>query len=220
MRQKRFGREGAEFGRGLGFLDAIYGFAITLLVTNIDLPPSEAWSSLSTLLDQGLGTQLLGFAISFVVIAVFWRYNTELLSRFAGIDQGVITANLTAAGLIVLLPFTTQGISERSDHPLAVALYATNVALAILAQALTLEVGRSRGLLVREMNPAQLRAERIDTLAKVAVFGISIPIAYLVGPSWGMTFWLVLVVIGPLTGRWSARLAEREDAAEAGADGH
>ena len=66
MAQRRFVREGAEFGRGLGFFDAIFGFAITLLVVNIEPPPAEAWASLSTLLDHGFGTKLLGFAISFV----------------------------------------------------------------------------------------------------------------------------------------------------------
>src|SRR5690606_9997728 len=100
-----FGREGAEFGRGLGFLDAIYGFAITLLVANIDLPPSDAWRDASALLDSGIGTQLLGFLISFVVIALFWRNNTALLAGFRGIDGAVIAANLVLACLIVLIPF-------------------------------------------------------------------------------------------------------------------
>ena len=216
MQRRRFSREGAEFGRGLGFFDAIYGFAITLLVANIELPPEEEWASLSTLLGHGFGTQLLGFAISFVVIAAFWRYNTELLSRFSGIDQAVITANLFSAGLIVLLPFTTQGISEYSDSPLPVALYACNVALAILAQAVTLEVGRFRGLLAELVTPATIRAEWIDSLAKVAVFAVSIPVAYLVSPGWGMTVWLLLAVVGPVTGRWSARVAERERERERG----
>ncbi len=68
---KRFKREGQEFGRGLGFFDAMYGFAITLLVANIVLPPASDWTSLSKLLAGGLGTQLVGFLISFVVIAMF-----------------------------------------------------------------------------------------------------------------------------------------------------
>ena len=210
MRRRGFEREGAEFGRGLGFLDAIYGFAITLLVTNIDLPPADAWKSVGSLLASGLGDQLLAFVISFIVIALFWRYNTELLSRFSSIDQAVITLNLVAAGLIVLLPFTTQGISEVTDQPLAVALYACNVALAILVQAITIEVGRSRGLLRNDASPAGIRAERVDTLAKIVVFAVSIPVAYLVAPSWGMKTWLLLAVVGPVTGRWSARIAERD----------
>lgn len=216
MRRRGFEREGAEFGRGLGFFDAIYGFAITLLIVNVEPPPAEAWSSLSALLDHGLGTNLLGFAISFVVIAAFWRRNTELLSRFSAIDQAVITANLVAAGLIVLVPFTTEGISEFSDYPLAVALYACNVALVILVQQVMLEIGRAKGLLIRTPSRAATRADRIDALAKVAVFLVSIPVAYLTRPGWGMLTWLLLLVLGPILGNRSLRIAAAEEWAEHG----
>ena len=132
MKQRKvFEQDGTVFGRGLGFFDAIYGFAITLLIANVDMPPAQAWSSLDTLLDHGLADQLLGFFVSFVVIAVFWRHNADLLGDFRGMDGVIITMNLAAAALIVLLPFTTQGISDPgvSDYPLATALYALNITL-------------------------------------------------------------------------------------------
>lgn len=210
-----YGREGAEFGRGLGFFDAIYGFAITLLIANIELPPAEAWGSLSALLDSGLGPQLLGFVISFVVIAAFWRHNTELISRFSGIDSRLITVNLVSVGLIVLLPFTTQGISEPelADYPLPVALYAANVALAIASQSVMYEVGRAQGLLRAVDPPAVVRADRIDAAAKILVFVVSMPVAYLWGPNWGMLTWLLLIVVGPALGRWGARVRARAEVA-------
>lgn len=214
MEQRRFSREGAEFGRGLGFLDAIYGFAITLLVTNIELPSPAAWSDPATLLASGLGWQLMGFLISFVVIAVFWRHNTLLLARFSAIDGSIIFTNLISVGLLVLLPFTTRGISDPDlQHlPLPVALYATNVALAMLAQTATLEVGRRRGLIAQDAGPATIRAQRVDVTAKIVVFVISIPVAYVVGPVWGMMTWWLLAVVGPLTGRWCDRVEARERA--------
>jgi len=210
MVRRGFARDGAEFGRGLGFFDAIFAFAITLLVVNLDPPPAEAWGSLSTLLGDGFGDKLLGFAISFVVIAVFWRANTEALGRFTALDGTVITANLCVMGFVVLIPFTTQGISEFSDYPLAVALYAANVALAILAQMVTEELARRRGLVEHELGPAAVRAEQIDAAVKIAVFLMSIPVAYLVSPAWGMKVWLLLAIVAPLTGRWVDKVAKRE----------
>lgn len=206
-----FERQGPEFDRGLGFFDAIYGFAITLLIANVDLPPAEAWQSPATLLDHGLDDQLLGFAISFIVIAVFWKRNTELLGGFTAIDGPVIAANLVTAALIVLLPFTTQSISDPqiSELPLPVALYAANVALAIVSLSAMLEVGRARGLLADDVASAAARwAERVDVLAKIAVFAVSIPVAYLASADWGMFVWLSLLVVAPVTGRWSDRIAE------------
>lgn len=211
-----FDREGAEFGRGLGFFDAIYGFAITLLVANIDLPPGDAWSDPAKLLESGLGSQILGFLISFVVIAVFWWSNTELLSRFSGFDSAVIVMNLVSACLIVFIPFTTQGISDSdsADYPLPTALYAVNVALAILSQTVMHEIGRARGLVKEDLPRRVWWAGRIDVLAKVAVFAVSIPIAFLVSPTWAQLSWLLLIPVGVLTGRWSERVALRREPVE------
>lgn len=208
MAQLRFGREGTEFGRGIGFFDAIYAFAITLLITNLDVPPPAAWRSVGALLGSGLGSQLLGFVISFVVIAAFWKSNANLMSEFRALDGLVIAANLLSAGLVVLLPFTTQGISdpELSDLPLPTALYAVNVAAAMIALHLVREVGQRRGLLETPLTRSERWAWRIDLLAQVAVFAISIPIAFLVGPQWAWTTWALLIVIAPLSGRFVERV--------------
>lgn len=218
MVQQRFGREGAEFGRGLGFFDAICAFAITLLITNIDFPPAEAWSSIEQLLSHGLGTQFTGFVISFVVIAAFWRHNTSLLSRFNSIDSAAVTINLVTAGLIVLVPFTTRGISDPtlSDYPLPVALYAANVALTILSQTMLLAVGRRRDLVRGPHSPSLARAEWFDALGKVLVFVLLIPVAFLAGPSWGMLTWLLLFIVSPVLGR---RVVRAGEAAAEGVEG-
>lgn len=206
-----FNREGAEFGRGLGFFDAIYGFAITLLVANIDLPPGDVWGDPAKLLESGLGSQILGFLISFVVIAVFWWSNTELLSRYSGFDSAVIIMNLVTACLIVFIPFTTQGISdpEISEYPFATALYAVNVALAVASQSVMHEIGRARGLVKNDAPRHAWWAGRIDVLAKIAVFAVSIPIAFLASPAWAQLSWLLLIPVGMLTGRWADRVAQR-----------
>lgn len=207
-----FARENAEFDRGLGFFDAIYGFAITLLIANVDLPPAAAWRTPATLLGHGLGDQLVGFVISFVVIAVFWKRNTELLARFSALDGPVITANLVTAALVVLLPFTTQGISEPalSELPLPTALYAANVILAMLSLAAMHEIGLRRGLVIDAPSRAVRWAARADVGAKVLVFVVSIPVAYLVDPGWGKLVWLALLVAGPVTGLWNNRLVARQ----------
>ncbi|HWU59515.1 MAG TPA: TMEM175 family protein [Microbacteriaceae bacterium] len=200
-------RETTEFDRGLGFFDAVYAFAITLLITNVDMPAPDAWKNIGSLLGGGLGNQLLGFIISFVVIAVFWKVNFDLLREFNGMNTRVVIANLVTVGLVVLLPFTTQGISDPQivELPLPTALYACNIALAILSQMVMYEVGRRSGLIAVDHAPAALWAGRIDALLKVAVFAVSIPVSFLVGPDWARWVWATLLVIAPLSGRWSDR---------------
>ena len=207
-----FDRQRSEFDRGLSFFDAIYGFAITLLIANLDIPPAEAWQSLDTLLAGGLGTQLVGFVISFIVIAAFWARNAALTAEFSGLDGAVITANLVTAGFVVMLPFTTQGISdpELDRLPLPTVLYAANVALALAALLATREIGRVRGLVDQHATRRARWAHRVDAAAQILIFLVSIPVTLFVGPDWGKTVWLALIVVGPVLGNWSSRVIADE----------
>ena len=146
-----------------------------------------------------------------MVIAVFWKANTDLIGRMSGIDGPVIVANLVTAGLIVFIPFTTQGISdpETSNLPLPVAVYTVNVSAAILSQTLMFEIARARGLVEDDVPPGTFWVARLDVLSKIAVFAVSIPVAYMAGPGWGMLCWSLLLIVGPLMGRWRTRVEMR-----------
>ncbi|HET8779905.1 MAG TPA: TMEM175 family protein, partial [Agromyces sp.] len=54
--KSRYGRDSVEFARAVAFFDAVYAFAITLLVVNMDPPVASDWTSLGALLDSGLGS--------------------------------------------------------------------------------------------------------------------------------------------------------------------
>jgi len=202
-----FARSSAEFDRGISFYDAIYGFAVTLLIANLDMPPADAWRDLSSLLDTGILGQLTGFALSFVVIAAFWRVNVRFVRRISAMDSATTTMNLLAAALVILIPFTTQGISDPAtiSYPLPTVLYAANIALASLAQTAMFEVARLRGLEAEPMTPREHTAFLLDSLTVPVVFVASIPIAFAWGGDAGKLTWLALLVIGPV----SARLARR-----------
>lgn len=208
----RYVRNTSEFDRSLSFFDAVFGFALTLLIANLDMPSAEAWQSLDTMLAGGTGSQLIGFAISFVVIVTFWRANQALVARLRGLDSPAIIWNIVLVGMIIFIPFTTQGISdpETAELALPTVLYALNVTVAILAQ-IAMHRGAVRRGLARVEIPARLaRAELIDALLKPAVFILSIPIALAFDGVVAKLSWLSLFVIGPLSGRWVKRVAREE----------
>lgn len=205
-------RERSEFDRGLSFFDAIYGFAITLLIANIDLPPAQAWRSVTALFSGGFGAQLLGFLISFVVIAIFWKTNYDMLGQFSGMNSAVIIANIAATGMVVFIPFTTQAISDPAiaELPLAVVLYALNIVVAILMQLVVFEVGFRQGLL-ENLRPSARWVRWVNVASSMGVFLLSIPVAYLIGPTWAMLCWALLLIVDPVIGRWSLRKSEQGD---------
>lgn len=219
MPRAQFRRETSEFDRGLSFFDVIYGFALTLLVLNIDVPDREQWESLSRLLRHGLGSQLLGFAISFVVIAALWRTNYRLFARLHAMDLTVIHLGLLTVGLVVFVPFTTQGISnsETADLPLPTAMYAVNLTLIILMQTITFAVARRHGLIIDPEPPRAVWAQRLDAVVPAVVFMASIPVAYWVDADTAKYTWLSLAILGPLSGRRAERIT-REARAEARGD--
>ncbi len=204
---ERYAQDTSGYDRGLGFFDAVYGFALTLLVTTVDVTGRATWESPASFLDAN-GTQLASFAVSFVVIVAFWRQNHQMLARFRAIDGTVIVANVVVMAFVVFIPFTTDamGDPDLADLALPTALYALNIALAVSASIVVFEVGRRRGLLDRRPSPAEHRAELIDALATPAVFLASIPVTYLAVDLWsdaaaGKWVWALLLVVKPLTGR-------------------
>lgn len=208
---RAYGRDSVEFSRAIAFFDAVYAFAVTLLVVNIDPPEASDWSSLATLLGSGLEWQLLGFAISFVVIAVFWRINHRLMADFRGLSSATIVANLVATAFVVLIPFTTQGISdvETSDEPLAIALYAVNISCAVFAQTAMYQVALHDGMVAHPLPRRAAVARLLDTMVTPAVFLASIPIAYAFGADAARYTWTLLIVISPISGALTSRRVAR-----------
>ena len=210
-----FARDSTEFDRSLSFVDAIFGFSATLLVTTLDVPPAEEWKSLSALLGGGLGDQLIAFAISFAVIGGFWRINHRAIAGFRALDTVTLRIMLYMVSLVVFIPFTTRAISDPdpADYPLPTALYAANVAAVVLVNVLLILVGRARGLI----DDAEPLPQRISGgLVVAAVFLASIPVAYRFGPDNAKWCWLALVAINPVAALIVKRLgATRQRSAPA-----
>ena len=108
----RYQREDQEFGRAIGFFDATYALALTLLVTTLEIPePSSAWEGLPALWDA-VGPQFLAFGISFAVIASYWLAHHRLVRTLDAVDQLTIIANLLLIASIVIIPFSTNAVGD------------------------------------------------------------------------------------------------------------
>ena len=203
---RRFERETDEFGRGVTFLDALFAFALTLLVTTLDVPDRTAWRSLATLRDA-VGAQLFAFALSFVVIAAFWRAHHELLQRFVALDARLITWNLVLSATIVLLPFTTESLGATSEYgyPLPVAAYAINVAAAALSVTAISVHGLRADLLHDQADRRSMWAQAAAGLVLPGVFLVSVPIAFVFSAPAAQLTWIALFPLRLVAGRLVAR---------------
>lgn len=202
----RFDRDALEFARAVTFFDAIFAFAVTLLITTVDDFSPEAWSSPNALWDTN-GPALLAFAISFVVVVSFWRANHREVTGFTALDGRVILLNCMVMFGVVLIPFTTEALGKL-DLPLPVAVYAVVISGTYVMQFVVVLDGDRRGLRGPRMTPRESRWAMINAAILPLIFLGSIPVAYLVSPSWAQRSWIGLAVIYPVIGaleRGSAR---------------
>jgi uncharacterized membrane protein len=198
----RYSREESEFDRAVGFLDATFALALTLLVTTLDVSGKPSvWDSFGSLNDE-VGAQFIAFAIAFALIANYWLVHHRMVSSFEAIDPPMIVANLFLIATIVLLPFSTEAVGDPEiDHlPLPTAVMAVNLAAASMMLAVVYWLAWRRNLFRSHPSRAELRANLIASVAPAMVFLISVPIAYLASPTAGKLTWLSLVLVKPLTG--------------------
>lgn len=201
-------RESVEFIRAMTLMDAIYGFALTLLVVDLEVPPPAEWQNLHTLLGGGIGERLVAFLISFLVIAGMWVLNHQVLSLFHALDAPTVRICIYLVALVIFVPFTTRAVSapDPYKYPLPTAVFAVNVAAIALATVVLIVVGRARGLTDKPLSRTDLI---VHSLAVAVVFLISIPIAYRVGPNAAQWSWLSLVFLGPAVSFLSRRRTAR-----------
>lgn len=211
----RFGRDESEFDRAVGFFDATYALALTLLVTTLDVGGDRAtWADLGSL-DDAIGSQFVAFLISFVVIAAFWLKSHRLLSAVAAIDVPLIVLNLVLVAAVVVLPFTTEALGSGTvdDLPLPTAVYAVNIACASILATLNYVVARRRGLLRYDDDADTARGILLGGLAVAGIFFVSIPIAYYGSPEAARWSWLSLILLIRLVpfaaSRWTKDPAAR-----------
>jgi uncharacterized membrane protein len=203
----RYERDDAGFDRAIGFVDATYALALTLLVTTLDIDnPPEAWASVGSLFDA-IGAQFIAFGIAFAVISSYWLQHHRMIAAFGALDYPTIAVNLVLVAAIVLLPFSTQSVGDPSveDLTLPTVVMALNVALASVLHATVFALAVRRGLLSRPHPRAEVRGYLVLALVPAAVFIASIPIAYATSAVTARVFWLALLVANPIMGRIVAR---------------
>jgi len=201
-----------EFARAVTFFDAIFAFAVTLLITTVDDFTPEAWSSFQALKDTN-GPSLVAFAISFVVVVSFWRSNHQEVTRFTALDGRLIFLNCVVMFGVVLIPFATEAIGKLGDLPLPVAVYAIVISGTYLMQHVVVLVADRRGLRGDRMTGPQLTWDLISAAVLPLVFLGSIPLAYLVSPQAAEQSWISLAVIMPVLGRLEQASLARAKAA-------
>lgn len=185
-----------EFDRVLFFSDAVFAIAITLLAVELHVPALAAKIGATQELYRARNS-LIGFGISFAVIALFWLGHHGIFRYITAFDRPLITLNLIFLGTIAFLPYPTALLSAASlKAGDAVIFYAICAGAAGLAEGLVWLYATRRGSRLTDPAADRVRNQYILRIFRVpAVFAISIPIA-LVAPDVAPYIWILISVTG------------------------
>ncbi|MFG2346916.1 TMEM175 family protein [Streptomyces phaeochromogenes] len=185
--------------------DGIYAIAMTLLVINVAIPAHLDDAAFHTALRDAL-PNVGAFALSFTLIAGFWRDHRRILTALPTETAIVTRLTLLGLGLVALMPFPTTLLAEYASQPETVALYAGAMAtihavhatLLLLTQHQVHPSPASSAAVARRRFTAQLGSS-------VLIFGLSIPLAFF-NTEAAMWFWLALIPAHYFLGHHSRRV--------------
>jgi uncharacterized membrane protein len=183
-----------EFDRVLFFSDAVFAIAITLLAVELHVPSMRIAASQEL---YNARNSLIGFGISFAVIALFWLGHHGIFRYITAFDRPLITLNLIFLGTIAFLPYPTALLSAHSLKATdAVIFYAICAGAAGLAEGLVWLYATRRGSGLTDPAADRVRNQYTMRIFRVpAVFALSIPIA-LVAPDVAPYIWILISVTG------------------------
>lgn len=186
------------------FTDAVVAIAMTLLILPLLESVTEAARDGldTTAYLREHGDQLVAFALSFFVIASFWRTHDRLFEHVAHHGGWLASLNLVWMFTIVWLPVATAMVGAMPADPLQLTVYiGTMLTTSLLALAMQLLLLRNPHL-GRPDNPVS-RAALPDLIATSGLFALALALGLAVP---GVQFWGLLVL---LLSRPAERLVQR-----------
>lgn len=168
--------------RVVGFSDAVFAFAATLLVLKIDIP-DIARAHIDTqfpAIFSSLWPQYLANIISFLVIGYYWLNHHAIFSLVKRFDAGIVWLNLVFLVFVSFLPFPVDLYGDFFMVPSIVAFYSASLAIVGYMLTAIWWYASSRHRLVNpQMSTKHIRYYLIRSLIAPVVFTLAIPLVYI-----------------------------------------
>jgi uncharacterized membrane protein len=121
-------------GRMEALADGVFAIAMTLLILDVKVPvlaPEEVGALPGKLAE--LWPRFIAYAVSFLIIGVFWVGHHALLHYIRGADRLFLWINIIFLMVIAALPFSTGLMGSYPGQPTAVMVYCGHLIVAGVA---------------------------------------------------------------------------------------
>jgi len=101
------------------FSDAVIAIIITIMVLELKVPHDTSFDALIK-----LWPIFLSYAVSFVILGIYWANHHHLIHTIKEVRGGILWANLHLLFWLSLIPFATEWMGENHFEKNTVAVYA------------------------------------------------------------------------------------------------
>jgi len=161
--------------------DGVFAVVMTLLVLDIKVPELAQPMAAEELVRQlfALWPKLLSYAISFIILGVYWVGHHVQLSFIRRADRPLLWINILFLLWVALIPFSTALLSAYPQSQVAVIIYGANLIAIGLSLALHWwYVTTERRHVDPDMHPGLVRGAMFRTLMGPVVYLIAIAVSF------------------------------------------
>jgi uncharacterized membrane protein len=169
----------SELERLIFLSDGVFAIAMTLLAVELALPEvtSESTADLGHRL-LALGPRYFSYALSFLVIASYWRSHQRTFRYIVRLDSRFVWLNLLLLMCIAFLPFPTSLLGNYASDVAAVSLYAGTLAITgLVVLGMWVYATQDHRLTTRDLTAGQIHHFIARALCAPVFFAVSIGIA-------------------------------------------
>ncbi|MFH1347780.1 MAG: TMEM175 family protein [Candidatus Margulisiibacteriota bacterium] len=157
--------------------DGVFAIAMTLLVLNLGLPELEdglSQSGLHTLV-LGQSHKFFNYALSFVLLAVFWIIHHQEFHSIKRTDRTHIWINIFILMFVALIPFSTSLIGDYPNDWMAELFFSANMFMVgILFQLNWFYATKLKRLVSRDVSPLMMKRGLVVPLVALLAMILSL----------------------------------------------
>ena len=203
------GLAGLRPGRLAALTDGIFAIAMTLLVLNLQVPKLAAGAGSGELPHDllKLWPKLLSYALSFVVVGVYWVGHHNQFHYVRRVDRPFLWINIAFLMTISFIPFTAALLGEYLRQQIAVAVYGANLVVVGATLYAVWRYATGGGRLVDPgLSPHVARTAGRRVLMGVAIYLLAIALSFV--NTWlSVGLYVVVPVLYILPGHIDVHLA-------------
>lgn len=213
--------EAKETDRLLALSDGVIAIAITLLVLDLSVPTTATGDPTSAVprLVVRQWPELVGFVLSFWVIALYWMLHRRVFIHLQVHERGVVVLSLLFLQFVAFIPYATA-LFTNYPNQFGVSVLAGVLAATGLSLALLWGYASRRDLVEEGLSSRAVAIQSLRFTASPVVFVGSIVVAAF-DPTLAVLSWFLLLPInGVLQSRLVDAMVEDESGTEDAADSH